>query len=92
MQVGPFTSFALADLVGNLVPPFRAVLKPSLPSAGEWTFCAPEGGFCAFTGTKEVRYGANGAFFFRTLTGGTACANDVFGDPAPGTPKQCAIR
>jgi hypothetical protein len=91
MQVGYFTSFALADLVGNLVPPFRAVLR-SLPPAEDWTFCAPEGGFCAFTGQREVRYGANGAFFFRTVTGGTACTNSVFGDPAPDTAKQCAIR
>jgi hypothetical protein len=59
---------------------------------GDWTFCASEGGVCAFTGTTEVRYGANGSFFFKTLTDGTACTNDVFGDPIFGTVKQCAIR
>ena len=62
------------------------------PPSDEWTFCATEGGFCAFTGTMDVRYGANGSFFFKTLTDGTACINGVFGDPAPGTPKECAIR
>ena len=31
-----------------------------------WNFCAPEGEVCAFTGTTEVRYGANGSFFFQT--------------------------
>lgn len=59
--------------------------------AQEWTFCAPEGGVCAFTGTMEVRYGANGLFVVRTLTGGTACTNAVFGDPIFGTAKTCAI-
>jgi len=58
----------------------------------EFTICAGEGGFCGFTGTMDVRYGANGLFSFKTLTDGTACTNEVFGDPAPDTPKQCAIR
>ena len=62
------------------------------PPATEWTFCAPEDGICAFTGTLEVRYGADGSFFYQTLTGGTACTNEVFGDPIHGTPKQCDIR
>jgi parallel beta-helix repeat protein len=55
-----------------------------------WTFCATEGGVCGFTGTKDVRYGANGLYAYRTLTDGTPCTNSVFGDPAPGFAKQCA--
>ena len=47
---------------------------------------------CAFTGAMEVRYGANGAFFFRTFTDGTACTNEVFGDPTPDVAKSCALR
>jgi parallel beta-helix repeat protein len=58
----------------------------------EWTFCASEGGFCAFTGTREVRYGAADSHFYKTLTDGTACTNSVFGDPIYGTVKQCATR
>ena len=54
-----------------------------------WTFCAREGGTCSFSGTQQVRYGANGLYAYRTLTGGTACTNAVFGDPAPGVAKQC---
>ena len=70
------------------------------PSAGtvkdcavrsDWTFCAAEGGFCAFAGTQQVRYGANGVYSYRTLSGGTACTNSVFGDPIVGTAKQCHI-
>jgi hypothetical protein len=56
-----------------------------------WTFCASEGGTCAFTGTMQVRYGANGSYFYKTLSNGTACTNAVFGDPIVGTAKQCAI-
>jgi len=58
----------------------------------QWTFCAPEGGLCAFTGTTEVRYGANGVYVYLTLTDGTACTNAVFGDPIYGTVKECATR
>jgi len=58
-------------------------------SPGSWSFCANEGGTCAFTGTQQVRYGANGLYAYRTVTGGTACTNAVFGDPAPGYAKQC---
>jgi hypothetical protein len=62
------------------------------PPPTDWTFCAPEGGVCAFTGTTEVRYGANGSHVYHTLTDGTTCTNDVFGDPIFGTVKQCATR
>jgi hypothetical protein len=58
-------------------------------STGSWTLCANEGGTCAFTGTQQVRYGANGLYAYKTLSGGTACTNDVFGEPAPGIAKQC---
>ena len=60
--------------------------------ASDWTFCASEGGVCAFTGAQEVRYGANGAYFYKTLSEGTACTNSVFGDPIAGTAKSCAVR
>jgi len=60
-------------------------------STTTWTVCANEGGFCSFAGTQQVRYGANGSYVYLTLTGGTACTNAVFGDPAYGVAKQCAI-
>ena len=61
------------------------------PPSGNWTFCAAEGQFCAFSGTQQVRYGANNTFVVRTLTGGTPCTNAVFGDPIVGTVKHCDI-
>jgi parallel beta-helix repeat protein len=60
-------------------------------STTSWTVCANEGGYCSFAGTQQVRYGANGSYVYLTLTGGTACTNAVFGDPAYGVAKQCAI-
>ena len=64
----------------------------TLPAPTEWTVCAAEGGQCFFSGTREARYGANGVYVYQTLTDGTACTNDVFGDPIYGTVKACAIR
>jgi len=59
--------------------------------SSNWTFCAAENQFCAFSGTKQVRYGANNTFFVQTLTGGTQCSNAVFGDPIPGVVKHCDV-
>lgn len=54
-----------------------------------WVKCADEGGTCTFSGTTQVRYGLNGAFFTRTATGSIGCNNEVFGDPLPGADKVC---
>ncbi|MGZ6238108.1 MAG: hypothetical protein ACXWMJ_12445, partial [Syntrophales bacterium] len=63
----------------------------ALSSEG-WVFCANEGQLCSFTGTKNVRYGANGVYIFKTLTDGTMCDNSVFGDPLYGVGKQCYVQ
>ena len=81
------------DFFGVTVPQgARVDIGASEYEAALWTFCAPEGGVCGFTGTTEVRYGANGSYVYQTLTDGTACTNDVFGDPIYGTVKECAIK
>jgi hypothetical protein len=54
-----------------------------------YTFCANENGTCTLSGTNSVAYGANGSFFYKTITGSTACNNSVFGDPIAGTVKAC---
>ena len=59
--------------------------------ARQWTICAPEGGECAFTGTREVRYGANGAYVYQTLLDGTSCNDVIFGDPIEGVVKSCEL-
>ena len=56
---------------------------------GGWEFCANENETCAFTGTRQVRYGAAGLYSYRNATDGTPCTNAVFGDPAPNMAKHC---
>jgi hypothetical protein len=63
------------------------------PTNGSFTQCALEWQRCSFSGTRSVRYGANGVFGSpRSFTGGVDCRNDSFGgDPAPGATKSCQI-
>jgi alpha-L-rhamnosidase len=58
---------------------------------GTWTFCTNEGSgaSCAFTGTRQVRFGADGRYAYGTFTSSVPCSNGVFGDPAPGVLKRC---
>ncbi|HXM27006.1 MAG TPA: hypothetical protein VN957_13380 [Chthoniobacterales bacterium] len=44
---------------------------------------------CNFSGTKQVRFGANGIYNYGTFTGGVLCANSIFGDPINGMVKHC---
>jgi hypothetical protein len=54
-----------------------------------WVYCAAEGGTCAVPSTRLVRYGANGAYFYRTISGSIACDNSMWGDPVAGVAKKC---
>ena len=62
---------------------------PPQPISGEWTPCASETQQCSFSGTKQVRFGANGVYNYGTFTGGVLCANSIFGDPINGVIKHC---
>ncbi len=59
---------------------------------GGWTQCAGEGGYCNFHGYKEIRYGVDGRWNYKTAKNGIGCSNSVFGDPAPGAVKSCYYR
>lgn len=59
--------------------------------SGTWTRCGTEGQWCTPAGVSTVRYGANGSYAQRTVTGQFGCASSVFGDPAYGTPKVCDV-
>jgi hypothetical protein len=69
-------------------PPPAATAAPHR-AAITWTACASERGTCAFSGTHDVKYGSDSKYVILTFTGGTACDNTVFGDPAPGAQKRC---
>jgi alpha-L-rhamnosidase-like protein len=60
------------------------------PAPEEWTFCSDENGQCAFTGTKRVRFGKQGAYDYGIFTGGTPCSLATFGpDPIANVAKSC---
>lgn len=71
------------------LPPTPTPLPTPTPSSVNWVKCADENQFCMFIGTRQVRYGATGAYAMRTVTGKIMCSNDTFGDPAPGRTKTC---
>jgi hypothetical protein len=54
-----------------------------------YEYCSQEGQICSFSGTREVRYGANGSFSYGMASRGIACENTGFGDPASGQVKSC---
>ncbi|OGM97348.1 MAG: hypothetical protein A2735_03190 [Candidatus Yanofskybacteria bacterium RIFCSPHIGHO2_01_FULL_41_21] len=58
---------------------------------GNWISCAGENQYCSFSGTRNVQYGANGVYVYRTFTNGVNCSNAVFGDPIFGVAKRCSI-
>ncbi len=61
------------------------------PTPGTWTKCADENGTCTFSGTHQVRYGANGTYNYQTATDSIACNNATFGDPLVGVVKHCDV-
>lgn len=84
-NLGNVTGYG-AGVITNVAP---TTTQP--PVAASWTQCATEGGQCAFTGTRNVRYGTTAKFVTRALTNGTACSNAVFGDPIYGVSKACWV-
>jgi hypothetical protein len=53
--------------------------------------CAEENGFCRVPYPTRVVYGVPGRSAARDVRErGIPCSNQVFGDPAPGSPKRCA--
>lgn len=61
-----------------------------------WTLCATTGGTCAFTGTKQVRFGSPlGTPVWtapKIATGGVPCTVAYFGeDPRLGSYKECNV-
>ncbi|MFM0629096.1 hypothetical protein [Paraburkholderia xenovorans] len=57
----------------------------------KWTPCAAEYGTCRFNGTRDVLYGTARQHVVKTFSNSAECNNGVFGDPAPGVEKRCAI-
>ena len=86
-NMGALTTYSFSNVTAD-----HTISASFALSSGSWVFCANEGQLCSFTGTRSVRYGANGVYVFKTLTNGTMCTNSVFGDPIFGVEKQCYIQ
>ncbi len=54
--------------------------------------CAPQGGTCTFSGTKEIWYGAPGGWKVAPAANMAACDHNVLGDPIYGVNKACYYR
>ena len=63
----------------------------SAPEPRDWTRCAIEGGRCNLTDSQVVRYGAEGAWVHGIAASTVACTNATFGDPKPGSRKECFL-
>ncbi len=74
--------------------PIPGTLKACSFSSELYTSCAAEAGTCTFTGTRQVRFGANGQWRTITATGSTPCTAAAFGnvDPIPNVVKSCEYR
>jgi hypothetical protein len=57
----------------------------------KWAPCAAEYGTCRFSGTRDVLYGTVEHHVIKTFSNSADCNNGVFGDPAPGVEKRCAV-
>lgn len=56
---------------------------------GSWVFCANENGVCNVPTPTQVRYGANGSYYYLNANTSINCDNATFGDPIFGTFKSC---
>jgi len=57
---------------------------------GNGQFCANENEQCEFSGVRVVAYGAFGRYKYKVVDKHIPCNNAIFGDPIPGTRKQCS--
>jgi hypothetical protein len=56
-----------------------------------WRSCAPEGGSCQVPAGAQVRFGVDGRYATRSMSGTVRCDVRTFGDPAPGVYKVCEV-
>ncbi len=78
-------------VVGQIdIGAYESLTAAATSTATSWTTCATEGGTCSFSGTREVRFGANGVYTSKMITASTPCTTAVFGDPIRGVVKSCS--
>jgi hypothetical protein len=83
----------VATLCGNsadAVDVAAAKDRAQAAAVSGWVECAVEGGQCDVPSKRNLRYGANGTYAYKTVIGTIACNNSVWGDPLCGVFKACA--
>jgi len=77
-------------VVGQIdIGAYESLTAPTTTTTS-WTACGNEGSTCSFSGTREVRFGANGVYTSKMITASTPCTTAVFGDPIRGVVKSCS--
>lgn len=74
-------------LLGPILEQRNGVNRP----AG-YTECANTGGFCTFTGYREIVYGTSTKWIRRLAKDGLRCEDAVLTDPAAGEAKKCYVK
>ncbi len=69
-------------------PEYRNYQRSS-DRSGNWTQCAAEGSTCRVPYRTTVRFGADGRYNMKNVSGRIACTPDEFGDPIRGVRKTC---
>jgi len=90
IDIGAYEASAAVAAPSTVLTSLTSAAVDAASSTTSWTECANEGGVCSFTGTRQVRYGANGIYAYKTATDSIGCDNATFGDPAYGVVKACA--
>lgn len=63
---------------------------PTFTPDGNWIYCAHQNATCTLPGTRLTRFGADGSYLYKVLTGSFSCTAVPFGgDPAIGVVKHC---
>lgn len=57
-----------------------------------WVRCSEEGGRCRFTGTRQVRFGSEGAWSYRVVADGIGCGATDFGAGHSAALRACWMR
>ena len=92
IDIGAYEAAATTTTPPATTPPATTNTgsPPTTSTVTNWNACAVENGACSFSGTRQVRYGANNTYAYRSATGSISCSNAVFGDPVYGVAKTCS--
>ena len=74
------------------IPGVRKACYTTAPATTASGKCADERGSCTVPSGTSVRYGADGRFVTKTMSGTFSCTSQVFGrDPIVGVRKACYV-